>query len=36
MFKKHEIEIELISKDKNIEVIEKELKEENNELKINN
>ena len=39
MFKKHEIEIELISKDKNIELIEKEikeLKEENKELKINN
>ena len=36
MFKKHEIEIELISKDKNIESIEKELKElkeENKELK---
>ena len=31
MFKKHEIEIELISKDKNLELIEKEL----NELKIN-
>ena len=31
MFQKHEIEIELISKDKNIELIEKEL----NELKIN-
>ena len=39
MFKKHEIEIELISKDKNIELIEKEikeLKEENIELIINN
>ena len=31
MFQKHEIEIELISKDKNLELIEKEL----NELKIN-
>ena len=31
MFEKHEIEIELISKDKNLELIEKEL----NELKIN-
>ena len=36
MFKKHEIEIELINKDKNMELIEKEmkeLKEENKELK---
>ena len=39
MFKKHEIEIELISKDKNIELLEKEikeLKEENKELNVNN
>ena len=36
MFKKHEIEIELINKEKNMELIEKEmkeLKEENKELK---
>ena len=39
MFKKHEIEIELINKDKNMELIEKEikeLKEENKELKEEN
>jgi hypothetical protein len=39
MFKKHEIEIELINKDKNMELIEKEIKElkdENKELKEEN